>query len=106
MVTIHFRLPDGSLQTVKAEIGLSLLEVAHENAVPLEGACEGSLACSTCHIIIDEEYILSSVSANGSHIFAYTGNSTVEEMLLKNTSNLEKKVFTSTSFALACKVDT
>ena len=36
--------------------GISLLEVAHKNNVPLEGACEGSLACSTCHVIIDEAF--------------------------------------------------
>jgi ferredoxin-2, mitochondrial len=32
-----------------------MLEVAHNNDVDLEGACEGSLACSTCHVIIEDE---------------------------------------------------
>ena len=36
---------------VDASIGLSLLEVAHENNIDLEGACEGSLACATCQNI-------------------------------------------------------
>ncbi|MBF0152661.1 MAG: 2Fe-2S iron-sulfur cluster binding domain-containing protein [Magnetococcales bacterium] len=40
-------------QTVEVETGLSLLEAAHEHDIPLEGACEGSLACSTCHVIVD-----------------------------------------------------
>ena len=40
---------------VEAEEGLSILEVAHKNNIPLEGACEGSLACSTCHVIVDEK---------------------------------------------------
>ena len=35
--------------------GISLLEVAHQNDIDLEGACEGSLACSTCHVIVDEK---------------------------------------------------
>ncbi|MBN8522381.1 MAG: 2Fe-2S iron-sulfur cluster binding domain-containing protein [Rickettsiaceae bacterium] len=40
---------------VDASIGLSLLEVAHENNIDLEGACEGSLACATCHVILEEK---------------------------------------------------
>jgi 2Fe-2S ferredoxin len=47
---------DGKEQTVDAPIGTSVLEIAHANHVPLEGACEGSLACSTCHVIIDPAY--------------------------------------------------
>ena len=37
-----------------AREGETLLEVAHNNGVDLEGACEASLACSTCHVILDE----------------------------------------------------
>ncbi|MBF0135563.1 MAG: 2Fe-2S iron-sulfur cluster-binding protein [Magnetococcus sp. DMHC-1] len=40
-------------QTVEVPAGTSLLEAAHEHDIPLEGACEGSLACSTCHVIVD-----------------------------------------------------
>lgn len=40
---------------VEASVGLSVLEVAHENNIDLEGACEGSLACATCHIILEEK---------------------------------------------------
>lgn len=46
---------DGSEMTVQAPLGKSLLEVAHENGVELEGACEGSLACSTCHVIVEDQ---------------------------------------------------
>lgn len=38
---------------VRAREGESLLEVAHNNHIDLEGACESSLACSTCHVILD-----------------------------------------------------
>ena len=55
MINIGFKLPNGEIQMVKAEEGLSILEVAHQNDVPLEGACEGSLACSTCHVILEDE---------------------------------------------------
>lgn len=38
-------------------VGLHLLEIAHKNGIDLEGACEASLACSTCHVIVvDEDY--------------------------------------------------
>ena len=42
---------------VDAPIGLSVLEVAHKHGIDLEGACEGSLACSTCHVIVDPSWI-------------------------------------------------
>jgi 2Fe-2S ferredoxin len=56
MPNIIFIMPDGSEKHVNAPNGISLLEVAHKNSVPLEGACEGSLACSTCHVIIDPAF--------------------------------------------------
>jgi ferredoxin, 2Fe-2S len=46
----------GERKEVIAENGLSILEVAHKNNIDLEGACEGSLACSTCHVIVNEEF--------------------------------------------------
>ena len=47
---------DGTRREVEAPIGLSVLEVAHRNGVDIEGACEGSLACSTCHVIVEPEW--------------------------------------------------
>ena len=47
---------DGTRREVDAPLGLSVLEIAHKNAIDIEGACEGSLACSTCHVIIDTEW--------------------------------------------------
>ena len=44
---------DGTRRDVDAPLGLSVLEVAHKHDIDIEGACEGSLACSTCHVIID-----------------------------------------------------
>jgi len=44
---------DGTRREVDAPLGLSVLEVAHRHNVDIEGACEGSLACSTCHVIVD-----------------------------------------------------
>ncbi|MEH6546075.1 MAG: 2Fe-2S iron-sulfur cluster-binding protein [Sneathiella sp.] len=55
MPKMTFIKPDGSKLEVDAPLGMSILEIAHRNKLDLEGACEGSLACSTCHIIVDEE---------------------------------------------------
>ena len=52
-IKITFILKDGHEKDVDAPIGLSILEIAHKNNIDLEGACEGSLACATCHVIID-----------------------------------------------------
>ncbi|CAK0770887.1 2Fe-2S ferredoxin [uncultured Gammaproteobacteria bacterium] len=47
---------DGTKREVEAPLGLSVMEIAHKQSVDLEGACEGSLACSTCHVIIEPEW--------------------------------------------------
>ena len=44
---------DGTERVVDAPLGLSVLEIAHKHGIDLEGACEGSLACATCHVVID-----------------------------------------------------
>lgn len=44
---------NGNHKTVEAPLGLSVLEIAHRHDVDIEGACEGSLACSTCHVVVD-----------------------------------------------------
>ena len=44
---------DETRREVEAPLGLSVLEIAHKHGVDIEGACEGSLACSTCHVIVD-----------------------------------------------------
>lgn len=56
LVTIHFENTDGTKKTVEAPVGLSVLEIAHQNNIDLEGACEGSLACSTCHVVVDDAF--------------------------------------------------
>ncbi|KAJ1963009.1 mitochondrial matrix iron-sulfur protein [Dispira parvispora] len=53
-LTVTFVTPEGQKKTVRCNEGDSLLEIAHANNIDLEGACEASLACSTCHVILDE----------------------------------------------------
>ena len=47
---------DGTRREVDAPLGLSVLEIAHKHDIDIEGACEGSLACSTCHVIVDPDW--------------------------------------------------
>lgn len=54
-VEMEFVDRDGSRRTLLAPEGKSVLEVAHANDIDLEGACEGSLACSTCHVYVDSD---------------------------------------------------
>jgi len=56
MPRVIFIERDGRRREVEAPLGLSLLEIAHNNDIDIEGACEGSLACSTCHVIVDPEW--------------------------------------------------
>lgn len=56
MPKMTFVSPDGTRHEVEAPEGLSVLEIAHRNDMDLEGACEGSLACSTCHVVVDADW--------------------------------------------------
>lgn len=56
MPKLTFVAADGTEKEVDAPNGLSVLEVAHKNGIDLEGACEGSLACSTCHVVVDKDW--------------------------------------------------
>lgn len=54
-VQITFIDPLDKEHVVPAEVGKSLLDVAHDNNIELEGACGGELACATCHLIFSKE---------------------------------------------------
>ncbi|QJC27581.1 rhodocoxin [Anaplasma platys] len=56
MPFVTFVSPDGTKETYEAYEGETLLTLAHRNKVDLEGACEGSMACSTCHLIVAPEW--------------------------------------------------
>jgi len=46
---------DGDEHKLAVNEGDNLLTVAQANDIEMEGACEGSLSCSTCHVIVEEE---------------------------------------------------
>jgi ferredoxin-2, mitochondrial len=56
MIRVNFISANGDLaRIVEAKAGDRLLEVAQNDGQPLEGTCEGQMACSTCHIIVAAE---------------------------------------------------
>lgn len=56
LVKIVFVEAGGARKEVEARVGASLLEVAHQHNIDIEGACEGVMACSTCHLIVEPEW--------------------------------------------------
>ena len=53
-IQILFKIRD-RLFPVFAREKETVLEAAHRSGVELEGACEGSLACSTCHVVLEKD---------------------------------------------------
>ena len=56
MVKVRFFTADGSRVEAEAGEGERLLAVAQAKGMPLEGTCEGQMACSTCHVIVSAEW--------------------------------------------------
>lgn len=55
-VSIIFVSPEDEETRVSAEVGSTLLEVAQSVGLDIEGACEGNMACSTCHMVVEEDF--------------------------------------------------
>ncbi len=60
-IEVTFIDREGDRHVVRGRVGDNLLETAHANDVELEGACEGSLACSTCHVVFESEDVFASL---------------------------------------------
>lgn len=56
MVKVTFITVNGDRVEATAEAGQRLLEVAQLADQPLEGTCEGQMACSTCHVIVAKDW--------------------------------------------------
>ena len=56
MPRILFVSPAGQETAVDVAAGVSVLQAAWDNGVDIEGACEGAMACSTCHVIVDSAH--------------------------------------------------
>ncbi len=56
MVKVRFVTRDRGEVDAEGAEGVSLLEVGQAAGMPLEGTCEGQMACSTCHVIVAREW--------------------------------------------------
>ena len=56
MVRVSFVTAEGARVEVEGVDGASLLAVGQAAGMPLEGTCEGQMACSTCHVIVSPEW--------------------------------------------------
>ena len=56
MPKLIFINSDGTEKSVEAENGLSVMEIARDNDLEIEGTCGGSISCCTCHVIIDKDW--------------------------------------------------
>ena len=53
---VHFITSDDQRVDAEGADGDSLLRIAQAAGMPLEGTCEGQMACSTCHVIVASEW--------------------------------------------------
>ena len=58
MPKLIFVEQDGNEHSIEAENGLSVMEIARDNDLGIEGTCGGSISCCTCHVIVDPEWFL------------------------------------------------
>lgn len=57
MAKITFIQPDGRVQTVEGEAGMTVMETAKKHLVDgIEAECGGACACATCHVYVDDAW--------------------------------------------------
>ncbi|ORY55340.1 2Fe-2S ferredoxin-type domain-containing protein [Leucosporidium creatinivorum] len=54
-ITLHFKKSNGEIETVEANEGDDIVDVSWEWDLDIEAACEKSIACSTCHVILEDD---------------------------------------------------
>jgi ferredoxin len=57
MIEVYLTKQDGTKQMLTGNIGQTLLELAWENNLEVEGTCGGVMSCSTCHVIIERSWL-------------------------------------------------
>ncbi|KAI1280476.1 Adrenodoxin-like protein 2, mitochondrial [Halotydeus destructor] len=55
-VTVHYINKKNERITVKGKVGEDIMRLAQKHGIEIEGACEASVACSTCHIYVQNDY--------------------------------------------------
>ncbi|EPB69422.1 2Fe-2S iron-sulfur cluster binding domain protein [Ancylostoma ceylanicum] len=56
VVNITYVLRDGTKKHIRGKVGDNVMYLSHRYNIELEGACEASCACSTCHVYVDQAY--------------------------------------------------
>ncbi|CAH1642548.1 unnamed protein product [Spodoptera littoralis] len=56
VVNITYVDKDGNRIKVRGKVGDNVMYLAHRHDIPMEGACEASLACTTCHVYVPPDY--------------------------------------------------
>ncbi|MCP9265837.1 Ferredoxin [Dirofilaria immitis] len=56
VVHVNFILQDGTVKKIRGKVGDNVMYLAHRYKIDIEGACEASCACSTCHVYVDEKF--------------------------------------------------
>ena len=56
MIKVTFISANGERVTAQGKAGDQLLRVGQAAGLPLEGTCEGQMACSTCHVIVARDW--------------------------------------------------
>ena len=57
VVNIVYVDKDGNKKPIRGKIGDNVLYLAHRHGIEMEGACEASLACTTCHVYVDQKFL-------------------------------------------------
>lgn len=55
-VHVTYITKEGEKIVVEGKVGDNVMYLAHSNGIPIEGACEASLACCTCHVYVNADY--------------------------------------------------
>ena len=55
-MNVRFVTANGDIVTTQAQPGTRLLEAGQGAGMPLEGTCEGQMACSTCHVVVQPDW--------------------------------------------------
>jgi ferredoxin, 2Fe-2S len=56
MPKVVFIEANGNRREIHASSGKTLMEIGRDAGLDIEGACDGAMACSTCHVIVDESW--------------------------------------------------
>ncbi|CAH8863753.1 unnamed protein product [Trichobilharzia szidati] len=56
IVRVNFINRNGDVKSIEGKVGENLMTLARQHNIEIEGACEASLACSTCHVYVEEKF--------------------------------------------------